>query len=460
MVTREAYDAAAAKRRASAPGLLLLYASNFSSMPAAYPFRKDEVVVGRDEACDVVLRDEAVSRRHATFKRVGEAWHVVDHDTRNGTIVDGARCASAVLRHRSRIRLGDVIVAFVQSDAEAYAPYALDGLVHGAPTDDLGELIGGLRIRTLAREIARVAPTHLTCMVYGETGTGKERVARALHRLSGRGPLQIINCAAIPPSLFESELFGYKRGAFSGADRDKPGLAHAAQHGTLFLDEIGELPLEVQAKLLRFVETGEVLPLGATRAETVDARIVAATHRNLSERVTSGHFREDLLARLNEQLFVVPPLRERKEDIFMLASSFLRKYAKRPLGLSFDIMDALLAYDWPLNVRELESAIKRAAALCDGDAVMRSDLPARVLSTTHPEPSPERPERIEEQAPFHQGAPTETYLRRLLGEEKGNIAAVARRLGKRRMQVQRWMSRYGITPSEYRALGSEPDDAG
>lgn len=457
MVTREAYDAADAKRRASAPGLVLLYASDFSSMPAAYPFRKDEVVVGRDAACDVVLRDEAVSRRHATFKRVGEAWHIVDHGTRNGTLVDGARVTSAIVRQRSRIRLGDVIATFVQADAEAYAPYALDGLVRGAPTDDLGDLVGGLQIRTLAGEVARVAPTDLTCMVYGETGTGKERVARALHRLSGRDALQIINCAAIPTALFESELFGHKRGAFSGADRDKPGLVHAAQHGTLFLDEIGELPLEVQAKLLRFVETGEVLPLGATRAEIVATRIVTATHRDLSERVASGHFREDLLARLNEHSFVIPPLRERKEDIFMLASSFLRRYAKRPLRLSFDIMDALLAYDWPLNVRELESAIKRAAALCETDTLTRSSLPAHVLAAAHGRP---REEVIEEEAPFHRGAPTEAYLRGLLGEENGNIAAVARRLGKRRMQVQRWMSHYGIAPSEYRAPSNEPGDVG
>jgi len=331
------------------------------------------------------------------------------------------------------------------------------------------ELIGGLAVRRVAGAIARVAPTALSCVIYGETGTGKELVARALHRLSGRaGALQAINCAAVPAQLFESELFGYKKGAFSGAERDKPGLVQGAQKGTLFLDEIAELPLELQAKLLRLLQSREVLPVGALRPEIVDVRVVAATHQDLAQRVAEGRFRGDLLARLDEQCFEMPPLRSRKEDVFMLASSFLRRHATRPLAIGFEAMDALVAYDWPFNVRELEACLKRAAALADGATLGRRDLSPQVLAArTAAEQAPPRPggtsappppEGEEQDDGFHRGAPKEALLRRVLEEHGGNIAAVARALHTRRMQVQRYMQKYGIAASEYRRGPAGPDE--
>jgi transcriptional regulator of acetoin/glycerol metabolism len=447
--TREAYEPSRGDR-ATKPGLLVLYSAAHGQMPPAFVFRRDEVVIGRDGDVDVVVPDDAVSRRHATIRKSDDGFTVVDHGSRNGTLVDGVRVERAALRHRVRVRVGDAVFAFVD-DAEPYLPYALDGMVRGAPPDDVPELVGGLHMRTLARETGRVAPTDLTCVVYGETGTGKELVARALHRLSGRaGALVAINCAAIPAQLFESELFGYKRGAFSGAERDKPGLVHGAHGGTLFLDEIGEMPIEMQAKLLRLLQQREVMPVGAARAENVDVRIIAATHRPLAERVSSGTFRGDLLARLEEHAFVVPPLRDRKEDIFSLATSFVRKHAGRPLALTFEVMDALLAYDWPFNVRELESAVKRAAVLAEGTSIARAHLPPALLrpSAAPPPPSPNDLDLDDDE--FHRGAPKESHLRGLLSQHEGNIAAVARALGKRRMQVQRWMQKYAIPPSEYR----------
>jgi len=467
--TGAAFDASSADEGTRA-GLVLLYAAGYPSMPAAFPFAGAEVVVGRDAAADVTVPDHAVSRRHASFVFDGAAWLLVDHGSSNGTWLEGRRVERAPLHDRARIRIGDALFAFVARDADAYLPYALDGFVRGVSNDDVTELVGGRTIRQLASTIARVAATQLSCLVYGETGTGKELVARALHRLSRRrGAFQAINCAAIPAQLFESELFGYKKGAFSGADRDKPGLVQGAHEGTLFLDEIGELPLELQAKLLRVLQSREVLPVGALRSESVDVRVVAATHQDLAQRVLAGRFRGDLLARLDEHAFLLPALRDRKEDVHMLATAFARRHAERPVRIGFDVMDALVAYDWPFNVRELEACIKRAVALGDGEVLTRKDLPPQVLAAgVAREPGPRPPHAGDpslasadtgaEAAGFHRGAPTEPLLRRVLEEHAGNIAAVARVLGKRRMQVQRYMQKYGIAAAEYRKGHLATDD--
>lgn len=469
--TGAAFDTTSAGAETSRPGLVLLWAASFERMPASFPFAKAEVVIGRDAGADVTVPDSAVSRRHASLLFDGAAWSLVDHGSSNGTWLDGQRVTRAVLRHRARIRVGDALFVFVAGDADAYLPFDLAGFVRGAPGDDVTELVGGLHVRNVARTIARVAPTELGCVVYGETGTGKELVARALHRLSRRkGSLQAVNCAAVPAQLFESELFGYKKGAFSGADRDKAGLVHGAHEGTLFLDEIAELPLEQQAKLLRVLQSHEILPVGALRPERVDVRVVAATHQDLGERVAAGRFRGDLLARLAEHSFTMPPLRDRKEDVFMLARAFARRHASKPHGFGFDVMDALVAHDWPFNVRELEACIKRAVALAESETLTRKDLPPQVLAprlsgevATSPPPragvlSPLAREASEGTGGFHRGAPTEPMLRRLLADHGGNIAAVARVLDKRRMQVQRYMQKYGIAPSEYRGGDVAPED--
>lgn len=467
--TGAAFDTTSAEQGSSSAGLVLLYAAAYASMPAAFPFAKAEVVIGREDSADVTVPDSAVSRRHASIVFDGAGWSLVDHGSSNGTWLDGRRIDRARLLERARVRIGDALFTFVAREADAYVPYGLDGFVRGVPGDDVDELLGGKKVRQLAATIARVGPTQLSCLIYGETGTGKELVAQALHRLSSRkGALQAINCAAVPAQLFESELFGYKRGAFSGADRDKPGLVHGAHEGTLFLDEIAELPLELQAKLLRVLQSREVLPIGALRPETVDVRVVAATHQDLSARVLSGHFRGDLLARLDEHAFFLPALRDRKEDLLMLASAFARRYASRPVRVGFDVMDALIAYDWPFNVRELEASIKRAVALADGEVLTRRDLPPQVLAARAAPDlvSPPIAGRSSltagdaggEDAGFHRGAPTEPLLRRALEEHAGNIAAVSRALGKRRMQVQRYMLKYGIAPAEYRKVDAGPDD--
>jgi transcriptional regulator with GAF, ATPase, and Fis domain len=327
----------------------------------------------------------------------------------------------------------------------------------------------------IAADIERIGPTELSCVVMGETGTGKEVVARELHRASNRkASFQAINCAAIPHNLLESELFGYRRGAFSGADRDKPGLIKLADGGTLFLDEIGDMPLEAQAKLLRVLQSREVFPLGATTPEHVNIRVICATHRDLYQYVSASKFRGDLFARLNEHAVKLPPLRARKEDIYQLARSFAAKYGAPGLEFTFSFLVALLHYDWPFNVRELESCIKRGVALADGtpldtrqlpdaiadhmrgygvrDRVMSpSMMPQRAALPVFDEPSHDAPlQDVAASAGARRGTPTEEELRALLARHKGNVAAVGRELGKERMQVHRWLKKYEISLDDYR----------
>jgi transcriptional regulator with PAS, ATPase and Fis domain len=457
--------------RAMRPGFVLLYAPNFDQFYAAYVFNVTELVIGREVSSSICVPEQAVSRQHARVKQEGKAWVLRDLGSRNGTMVDGQFVHETELQHLHEVRIGDAIFKFVEAGAERFVPYRLDGEVAGdRRAKVLRELVGGWQMDALAADVERIAPTEISCVILGETGTGKEVVARGIHRASGRrGSFQAINCAAIPPNLLESELFGYRRGAFSGADRDKPGLIKLADGGTLFLDEIGDMPLEAQAKLLRVLQAREVFPLGATTAERVDIRVVCATHRDLNQYVREGKFRGDLFARLNEHVVRLPPLRERKEDVYQLAKAFGARYGRPKLEFSFSFLVALLHYDWPFNVRELESCIKRGIALLGADDKGQLDtqhLPdpiAEAMKTygertrnTGPSvlPPPVQPSQPSSQpnavAAAKRAAPTEAELREVLQRHKGNVAAVGRELGKERMQVHRWLKKYGISLDDYR----------
>ena len=238
------------------------------------------------------------------------------------------------------------------------------------------EIIGeSAALKEVLRQVEIVAPTDATVLLQGETGTGKELIARAIHRLSARQdhPFVTVNCAAIPSGLLESELFGHERGAFTGAIAQKIGRFELAHQGTLFLDEIGDIPLELQPKLLRVLQEQEFERLGSTRTRRVDVRLVAATHRELAQMVDAGHFRADLYYRLNVFPLTIPPLRQRPEDIPLLVRHFVRHYA-RLLHKHIDMipaeaLDALMHYDWPGNVRELQNVIERAVILSTGPAL-------------------------------------------------------------------------------------------
>lgn len=443
-------------------GLLLLYASEHTELPGGWLFEAPKAVIGRDPNADLFLPVQAVSRIHAEVAWDAGRWVIRDLESRNGILVDGHPVRSTVLESNAEVRIGDALLKYVDAGARCGAAYRIDGqLVTGARRRVAStDLVGGMQMDRIAAEIEKIAATPLSVMLLGESGTGKEVAARELHRKSGRqGQFQAINCAAIPATLLESELFGYRKGAFSGADRDKPGIIRMADGGTLLLDEIGDMPVEAQAKLLRVLQSREVFPLGATAPEHVDVRIVCATHRDLSRLIQSGKFREDLFARLNEYPLRLPPLRDRKEDLFLLSRTFLERYQRARLVLSYGFMLGLLHYDWPYNVRELEACIKRCCALAETDVIGDALLPEAVreaiqdygraaahvdIASTGESLSP-----LAARTPTR-GIPSDAELRALLERHRGNVAAVGRDLGKARMQIHRWMERYGIQVEDYR----------
>jgi transcriptional regulator with PAS, ATPase and Fis domain len=440
----------------SRAGLVLLYAEDFEHLPPVWLLNRDRNVIGREPPSDVIVTAPAVSRVHAEITCPSGHWVVRDLGSTNGTLVDGVRVREGRLEAGQEVRLGDAILKFVAEGAEAMVGYRIDGTLEAGAArsaSTAGALVGGYQMDRIAAEIERIAPSELSVVLLGESGTGKEVVARAVHEGSGRrGQFRAVNCAAIPQNLLESELFGYKKGAFSGADRDKPGLIRAADRGTLLLDEIGDMPPEAQAKLLRVLQSKEVYPVGATSPEPVDVRVVCATHRDLTRLQKEGRFRPDLYARLNEYQLRLPPLRDRKEDVYMLLRAFLARHGGSTLRPTFRFMTALLHHDWPYNVRELEACVKRSIALADTELLDVPLLPEpiREAMSDYGKPLSAPLPSEDPSAPLRHVAPTAEELRELLNRHQGNVAAVGRELGKARMQIHRWVQKYDIDLEEFR----------
>jgi DNA-binding NtrC family response regulator len=310
--------------------------------------------------------------------------------------------------------------------------YGLPGLIAQSPA-----MHGVLEL------VERVAPTDATLLILGESGTGKEVIAKAIHHASARAarPFVAVNCGAVPETLLESELFGFTRGAFTGAVASKRGLFEEAHGGTLLLDEIAEMPAALQVKLLRALQSGEIRRLGATQSTTIDVRVIAATNRDLAAMIADGSFREDLFYRLNVIEVTLPPLRERREDIPALAEHFIARAAGklgRDLRLSPEAVERLLRYPWPGNVRELENAIERAAILARGETVTPEDLPPHVAAAITLGPSPALPRQTTL-------AETErTHILTTLERFGGNHSAAAEALGIGRTTLWRKLKEYGI----------------
>jgi len=318
-----------------------------------------------------------------------------------------------------------------------------------APTG-FGQLIGDSpRMAELYALLGKIAAASAPVLITGESGTGKELVARAIHASGerGNGPFVAVNCAAMPAQLLESELFGHEKGAFTDARVAKPGLFVAAKDGTIFLDEVGELPLEVQPKLLRALQEHAVRPVGATGEVTFDARLICATNRNLETMVESHAFREDLFFRINVLSVELPPLRTRGGDVLVLASHFLDRIAararKRVVGFSPEAAQKLIAYAWPGNVRELENCIERAVALASFDQVTVSDLPEKVRSfrATQIVLSSEDPSTFVTLEELER-----RYVARVLEGVNSNKAAASRVLGIERKTLYRMLERWGERP--------------
>jgi two-component system response regulator HydG len=320
-------------------------------------------------------------------------------------------------------------------------------------------------MREVFRLIQRLSGSAATVLVTGESGTGKELVAKSLHNSSPRKgrPYVPLNCAAIPDTLLESELFGHKRGAFTDARTDRAGLFVEADGGTLFLDEIAELSPALQAKLLRVLQEGEIRPLGASRAERVDVRVIAATNKDLETRLKTGTFREDLYYRLNVIHIHLPPLRERGEDVLALSDHFLAACTKRAgkevRALQESAKKALLSYGWPGNVRELENTIERAVALSEGGVIRVEDLPSAMRERRSGEPDTL-------QSALAQGltlAQVEReFIQRVLTAEGGNKTRAAQRLGLDRKTLYRKLEEYAAadagTPGGAAPLVKDTDD--
>lgn len=431
-------------------GLVLLAAEPEGSAPRIIRI-VDEVILGRAPTEGHPSIDQtAASRVHARIWRDGNRFLLEDRQSRNGTILNGMQITRAhELAEHDEVRIGNAIFKFTAHRDRYEMPVIVDGS---------GMVIGPTFHATML-ELVKIAQTDLPILVLGETGTGKEVVTRSVHAESGRrGKLAAINCAAIPTHLLESELFGHKKGAFTGADRDRVGVVANANKGTLFLDEIGDLPLEAQAKLLRLLETREVVPVGANEGEKIDVRIVSATHKNLATLVEKGSFRADLLSRLRGHVVRLPPLSERKEEILALAKGTLEREGKGHVSLGFDFVVGLLHYDWPYNVRELVVAMRRALAIIEGPTLSEAQLPEGVRESLvsygkrdiELDPTPESVSPNPRATEGSHEPPSKERLESLMREHQGNIAGVARALSRDRSLVHRWLKRHQLDPATFR----------
>jgi len=368
---------------------------------------------------------------------------VEDQGSSNGTFVNGQRIERAHLQPSDVIRDGETVMLLMEGPPGRLDPQQVSRT---------GMVGISAALATVLDQVERVGPTDLHVLLQGDSGVGKELVARYIHTCSGLdGPFVALNCATLRPELAASELFGHKRGAFSGADRDHEGLFVAAAAGTLFLDEIGELQPDVQAQLLRAIETREVRAVGASRPVQVSVRLVAATNVELSDAIEGGTFRADLYARLAQWVVPIPPLRERREDVVLLAWHFLRQYAPdTEYALSADAVEALCLYGWPMNVRELASVLRRITIeQPQGGRIESTALPQHVLiglqgrdatvsiSIAPPLPRPE-------------GTPSKRELQHLLTHFDGHVTDIARHLGRHRVQVHRWLKRYELRAADFR----------
>ncbi len=338
----------------------------------AFAMASSLATVGRHPTNDLVLDDPRVSGVHLELRRVGERVHVRDAGSTNGTWIGPHRITEVELAAGGEILVGGTTLRLDIDDATTAASIS--------PRDSFGELVGqSTAMRELFATLERIAPKNLTVLIHGETGTGKEEVARAIHEKSVRAaePFIVIDATALPESLAESLLFGHEKGAFTGADQRRIGLFEAAHGGTVFLDEIGELHAGIQAKFLRVLERHEVTRVGGTAPVKVDVRIIAATHRDLRHEIEGGRFREDLFFRLSQVRVLLPPLRDRPEDIPILCQKLLSSIAgssEMPLLIEAGALAHLQAQPWPGNVRELRNVLARAAALATGGVIRRADV--------------------------------------------------------------------------------------
>ena len=400
--------------------------------------------VGSSSDNDLVISDAAVSRRHCSISPVAGGLRVRDEGSRNGIFIGGIRVFDVIVNQAARIQMGDTVLLL--------EPLPDQVAREQATRDRFGDLLGRSPVmRELFADLARIAASDMTLLIEGETGTGKELVAESVHRESARAqqPFVVFDCGAVAPTLAESELFGHERGAFTGASSARAGVFEQADGGTLFLDELGELPKDLQPKLLRALEKRELRRLGAQRTISFDVRVIAATNRNLAAEVTRGSFREDLYFRLAGAHVYVPPLRDRMQDLPLLIEHFLSR-AKPPRSLNEmqqSVWEMFLAHRWPGNVRELGNAVQRL--LVTPDRPLSSLAPAASQSASGSSApgaelisDPTQPLRIARREAtdiFER-----QYLQAMLARTGGNVTRAAAVAEVSRQMMQKLMRKHGI----------------
>ncbi len=410
-----------------------------------------KLTLGRGEDCEVELPGTETSRHHAEIVRQNGDLVIRDLGSTNGIYVNGRKVAQAPLVLGDLLRLGEWIAVVVELDRQSADPNPFRRMSPG--------LLVGPALGWVLEPAQRAAKSDLPVVVQGETGTGKECVARAIHDWSGRaGPFIGVNCAALPESLAEAELFGHRKGAFTGAEQANLGHFRAAEGGTLLLDEVTDLPLSLQAKLLRVLEQKEVMPLGESRPVPVDVRVIAAAQEPLDRAAAQERFRIDLYARLDGLTVVLPPLRERRDEVPFLFSEFLNEYsAGHTPAVEARLIEQLCLYDLPFNVRELNLLAKRLLVLHGHEATLRRDhLPERILAAcASPSPSPVgQVVAVEQTASTAGSAPVAAsdpqseaeiveQLLSALRQHRGVVARAAAAVGISRQRAYRLMEAYG-----------------
>ena len=412
-----------------------------------HPVGSERIVIGRVPTDAVPpLVHETVSRSHLSidWDSVANAHVATDLGSHNGTRFNGSVAAAGrTLRDGAVLQLGDVILLYEAGRGVA-AP-----LVPEVSRDAIPG--GASAVRLVRAAVARAAPDPSPVLLVGETGTGKEWIAGEIHRLSGRNkPMLAINCSALSPQIIDSQLFGHVRGAFTGASSDHDGLFRAADGGTLLLDEIGELPLELQPKLLRVLQEGKVQPVGSTRTLAVNVRVVAATNRDLSSSVKAGEFRRDLYARLALWEIRVPPLRQRRGDVLSWIERLHKRWvAKRVQGhsgeaLRFlpDVAERLILHSWPDNLRGLDRLIHELASTgTQSRPIGRDDLPPWLFSSSKTGSTPAVELSVKR---GRKPVPSREEFEQVFEELDGNVRAMAKHFARDRRQIYRWLDTYGL----------------
>ena len=402
--------------------------------------RGGQATIGRDEGCEIVVNDRFLSRRHLRVSSSPGGVLIEDLGSMNGARYLGKQIERIVLPIGAEIAVGALILNFL--------PLSSDSPLPSADEDRYQDLLGAsLPMRRLYALLKRLEKADVPVLIEGESGTGKELVAQAIHQRGPRAgrPLLTIDCGAMPAKLMESQLFGHKKGAFTGTIADAAGAFEAAHQGTVFLDEIGELPLELQPKLLRVLDSGQMRRIGDSVHSQVDVRVIAATRRSLEEEVRQGRFREDLYYRLAVLRLIVPPLRERKEDIRMLVSHFVTLFRAQALfELPTEALEAYLQDDWPGNVRQLRNVVCRAMLVGTNEpSVSRS----RVIRVAPREETAKLPRYHEAKQRTSKGFERD-YLLKLVERFGGNLSQMARISGVSRKALRDMLRKHDMYPNK------------